>query len=390
MRFFCLLLAFFVAGCDTPLERVDEPLPAWLDARIPGWLQQLEVPGAAVAVMEDGEITLLGAYGFANTKDRVNMTADHLFNVASISKAVTAWGVMRLIEGGDIDPDQPVNLYLNRWQLPDGAGTADEVTVRRLLSHTAGISMPSTPGFRWPMDMPDLVSVLSGDYEDSTYARSGTKAEIAYRPGDAFHYSGGGYLILQLLVEDVTELSFQEYMQEAVLAPLGMKDSRYGWDRQLHERMATPYRASGNVEDIFRLPGLAASSLHASARDLAKWMLAAARINVELRNRVISEASFESMLIPVADVTDGEGDFESMGLGYFLQRSGEMVVAGHAGGNAGWRARFLVSPVEGDGILVLTNSTDGDELIELLSCAWAQTQKSLDGFGECQVGAGGN
>ena len=159
------------------------------------------------------------------------------------------------------------------------------------------------------------------------------------------------------------------------MTPLGMKSSQYGWDPQLNERMATPYLASGNVEDIFRMPGHAASSLHSSARDLARWMLATADGGRELRRRVFSEPLFNSMFAPIAAVPEGRGDLESMGLGYFLANTGSTVVAGHSGGNAGWRARILASPAAGDGILVLVNSDAGDELIELLSCAWAQARE---------------
>ncbi len=363
---------------ESPDIPADESLAGWLDTRMPELLTHFDVPGAAIAIMDDGQISLLRAYGFANTEEQTSMTTDHLFNVASISKLVTAWGVMRLAEQGRIDLDRPVNAYLERWQLSDGAGPADGVTVRRLLSHTAGISMPSTPGFRWPMDVPGLIEVLDGDYENSTYARAGTRVEVALPPGLQFRYSGGGYMILQLLIEDVSGQPFQAYMQEQILGPFGMRDSRFGWDPALAERMATPYLPSGSVEDIFRLPGQAASSLHTSGRDLASFMQASAVSNNELRNRVLSDEGFALMLEPNARADLGDAELAMMGLGYFLDKTSDVMVASHSGGNAGWRARMMVAPEKGDGLLVLTNSDNGDDLIEYMSVLWLRQQGIVD------------
>ena len=368
------VLFFVFSGCDdTPGQNTlsDQPFSTQVDALVPQWLKQFDVPGAAIAVMENGKISLLKGYGFADTDAREPMTADHVFNAASVSKAVSAWGVMRLVEEGRIDLDKPVNTYLKRWQLPDGKGPASQVTVRRLLSHTGGISMPSTPGFRWPMAIPDLVQVLAGDYEDSVYANAGTKAEIAFPPGNSFHYSGGGYLILQLLVEDVTGKTFPAYMKGAVLTPLGMDNSQYGWDEALSPQMATPYYASGKPEDVFRLPGYAASSLHASAADLAKWMLAGVLKNQEARHRVISDTAFQIMLTPVAE-THLKETLPQMGLGYLLKKTDESLIAGHSGSNAGWRVRVLFSPSTGNGFVALTNSDDGGDLLRALSDLWTQ------------------
>lgn len=374
----CAILAAYLLACeistDTSEIPVDQSFVSWLDGQMPNLLANSDVPGAAVAVMENGQISLSRGYGHANTEDRVLMTENHIFNVASISKLVTAWGVMQLAEQGRFDLDQPVNAYLERWQLADRGRQVEGVTVRQLLSHTGGVSMPSTPGFRWPMTVPGLVDILSGHYTDSTYAKGGTKVEVVVAPGQEFRYSGGGYLVLQLLVEEVTGQTFQDYMREEVLIPLGMTNSQFGWDPTLTQHMATPYLASGYAEDIFRLPGYAASSLHTSANDLAKWMMASAMNNRELRNQVISDRAFELMIHPVTETHLGDEELEYMGLGYFLEKTNKALVAGHSGGNAGWRARVLLTPGKGHGMLVLTNSDNGGDLVNLLSRLWLKHQ----------------
>lgn len=382
------LFLAFAAGCDAPQEppagSAASTFSARVDALLPALLQESETPGAAIAVIEQGELTLVSGYGFADTGAMEPMTPEHVFNAASISKAMTAWGVMRLVDQGRVDLDAPVNRYLQRWQLADSRyGTAAEVSVRRLLSHTAGISMPSTPGFRLPADVPSLVSVLDGDYENSTYAQAGTAVAIRYPPGGEFSYSGGGYLILQLLIEDLTGQSFPDYMREHVLDPLGMTESQFGWDPEVSRGMATPYTRRGSEEDIFRLPGHAASSLHTSARDIAKWLMAGAWTNTALRNQVLTDASYAAMLTPVVENTSNARELTSMGLGYFVETVGEETAAGHSGGNAGWRARILLSPDRGSGFAVLTNGDAGDEVAAALSCLWAASPQGVAISADC-------
>lgn len=347
-----------------------------VEGSIVALMTKYNISGAAVAVMESGKITLVKGYGFADLGNAIPMTENHLFNAASISKALTAWGIMRLVDSGKIDLDAPVNQYLSRWQLPDGEWSAQDVSIRRLLSHTAGISMPSVPGFRWPMSLPGLVDILSGNYEKSTYAKEGTAVEIFYQPGQGFHYSGGGFLILELVIEEVTGMPFKDFMKNEILDPLGMEKSQYGWDEKISKQMAVPYLSSGNIEDIFRFSGLAGSALHTSANDLSKWMLAGAWENKELRSRVLSEDALVLMYSPVTETNRGDVELKQFGLGYFLEQSlgNFTLAASHSGDNAGWSARVLFAPNQGSGFVILTNSDNGGDLVKALSCLWAETQ----------------
>lgn len=387
------LMVLLGAGCDRmksnhaeiPEELNGASFAAQVEALVPRLMEEENIPGVAIAVIEGGEIVLAKGFGFADLESGTAMTEDHIFNAASISKAVTAWAVMRLVEEEKINLDAPINQYLKRWQLTDGNWPTKDVTVRRLLSHTGGISMPSIPGFRWPQELPGLIDTLSGNYDHSTYARAGTAAELVYEPGQAFHYSGGGFVILQLLIEDVSGLSFADYMNKEVLKPLGMDDSQYGWDEELSRKMATPYRSNGVKEDIFRFSGLAGSALHTSARDLSQWVLAGLSVNRELRQTVISDKTLALMYTPVAETGFQDQELGEIGFAYFLGRDADDNVhaVSHSGDNAGWAVRVLFAPHLGNGFVALTNSDNGGALIQALSCIWTSRHSNLAGAQGC-------
>src|SRR3954470_11292730 len=132
-----------------------------LNRTIPKFLHQAGVPGASVALIRDGEVALVTSYGLADRERSVPATTSTVYNVGSISKTVTAWGVMRLVEQGRIGLDDPVERYLRRWHLPASSFDPDGVTIRRLLSHTAGLSTPSVREYRLDERVPQLVESLS-------------------------------------------------------------------------------------------------------------------------------------------------------------------------------------------------------------------------------------
>jgi len=391
--FSALLGLILMSGCDraeTNLFDVPENLKQatfaqQVEALLPEYLNQAGVTGAAIAIMEDGELTWVKGFGLANTELKEAVTADHIFNAASLSKLLTTWAIMHLVDEGEIDLTAPVNQYLQRWKLEDGHGLAEDVTIGRLLSHTGGISMPSVPGFRLPMRLPGLVNTLSGNYQGSSYADAGTAAEINYPPGQEFHYSGGGFVILQLVIEDITEMAFDDYMKNSIFSPLGMNNSQFGWDEIISDQVATPYLAGGGKEDIFRFSGLAGSALYTSARDLSRWMLASVQANQSLREGIISEDALAHMHGPVVETGFRNAELNEMGLGHFIGRSADGIdyAVSHSGDNAGWAARVLFSPRTGDGFLVLTNSDNGGKLIKALSCLWTDHHSDLNIREDC-------
>jgi CubicO group peptidase (beta-lactamase class C family) len=180
-----------------------------LEHRIPRLIDRYGVPGASVAFVLEGEPVWSGAYGYADVERRRRMTIDAICRAESISKSVTAWGVMRPVERGLVDPDAPVERYLGGWRLPESGYSPEEVTTRRLLSGNAGMPLgPIGKGAEYPpsAEMPSL-----RDYLDR-------EARPMRKPGSGFAYSNVGFNLLELLIEQVTGRGFADYMADEVLA----------------------------------------------------------------------------------------------------------------------------------------------------------------------------
>ena len=210
------------------------------------WLAAFEVPGVAVALVRDGQLTWSKGYGQADTARGVPVTPDTVFQVGSISKPVTAWGVMRLVQQGKLDLDAPVDRYLTRWHLPPAPFDADGVTIRRLLNHSAGLnSQDYSPIATRPL--PSLEQSLSGESGGVNARRGSDDVRITMTPGQQRSYSNGGYTLLQLAIEEVTGEPFARYMQREVLDPLGMTTAASRGERTSapRSRPATTSTASG-------------------------------------------------------------------------------------------------------------------------------------------------
>jgi CubicO group peptidase (beta-lactamase class C family) len=328
-----------------------------LDELVPQLLEENDVPGAAVALVGDGEVAWSAGYGLADRERGVPVTADTVFQVASLSKPVTAWGVMRLVESGKLELDAPVEQYLTRWHLPPSRYDAGGVTIHRLLSHTAGLSLGGYPGIPPDRELPTVEESLSGNNGGAGDVR------ITMEPGAQFSYSGGGYTLLQLVIEEVTGESFSEFMQEQVLQPLGMFHSSFEWRSDLRPATAVAYSATGAPLPNYLFTEKAAAGLYTTAPDLARFLAAEMPgPNGEPAGRgVLSPDTLALMFTPVLP-----GQVETAyGLGHRIStlQDGSKVVS-HGGANAGWRASFAALPKQGQGIVVLTNSDKGGAVIE--------------------------
>lgn len=197
---------------------------------------------------------------------------DSLFQVASLSKWVSAWGVMALVEQGALDLDAPVSRYLTRWQLPPSPFDNDGVTVRRLLSHTAGLTDGlGYAGFRPGEPLQPLEASLSRA-ADASPGASG-EVRVGAAPGGGFLYSGGGYTLLQLVIEEVSGQPFHVFMQARILEPLGMWRSTYVVDDDVRN-IAEVHALDGSPAVVYEFTSLAATSLYTSAADLTRFLQA--------------------------------------------------------------------------------------------------------------------
>jgi CubicO group peptidase (beta-lactamase class C family) len=316
-------------------------------------------PGLAVALVHHGEVAWTAGYGVADRATRQPVTATTRFQAASVSKPVSAWGVLGLVESGRIRLDEPVVGHLRRWRPPPSPFDGDGLTVRRLLSHTAGLSVHGVVGQTPDRPLPSIAASLSGEAGDSF------PVELLDAPGRRWLYSGGGYSVLQLLVEELTGRPFADHMWAEVLEPLGMTASSFRWSRTAET--ARPHDADGGPVPDFAFAEQAAAGLVTTAPDLARF-LAAALVGPHGQppgRGVISPAGVR-LALTAAPATEGRW---GLGYGLGLLASGDLL-AYHEGANRGWRAGLALLPDRRAGIAALANGDDGSAPIDAVVQRW--------------------
>jgi CubicO group peptidase (beta-lactamase class C family) len=264
------LAPFYVQG--PPPGASEAAFRRALDREIPLILHRYRVPGMVIGTIVHGDPGQLYPYGVADTARGAPMTGRTVFQVASLAKSVTAWGVMTLVDAGKIDLDQPAERYLSAWPLAQSAFPSGAVTVRQLLTHTAGVN-GGDDRFRGPGERAASPAELLAGMGPRDGGRP-TRATLVAPAGKTFLYSPAGYTVLQMIIERQSGRPFQAYMRDAVLRPLGMMSSSYGWDPELRAATATPYLADGRARPILLPQDVAADGLFTTAADLTRFVAA--------------------------------------------------------------------------------------------------------------------
>lgn len=318
-----------------------------------------QTPGVSIAVISGGVIEWARGYGLASSEGQRPVTADTLFQAASISKPVTAMVALRLVELGKLSLDQDVNARLRSWKVVENDFCKTEkVTLRRLLSHTAGLTVHGFPGYAEGEPIPSLLQILDG-----IRPANSPPIRVEAVPGSRWSYSGGGYEIVQLLIEDVTGRPFREVARELVLDPLGMTRSTF--EQPLpggrSADAATGHRPDGRpIQGKWHTyPELAAAGLWTTPSDLARVVL-----EIQSPGRVLKPATVKEMLT---------GVIGPYGLGLGLGDTGGLKSFSHNGGNEGFRCTLFGYRDSGRGAVLMTNGDRGDALSrEILSAISAQ------------------
>ena len=278
---------------------------------------------------------------------------DTVFQVASLSKWITAWGVMALVEQGRLDLDAPVSRYLTRWALPETGFDNDGVTIRRLLSHTAGLTDGlGYAGFA-PGSQAQTLEASLTQAADASPGASG-RVQVGHPPGQRFKYSGGGYTLLQLLIEEVSGGTFEAYMQRAVFEPLGMNHSTFVWDETRGFKLAPSFDVDSKPTPYLRFTSLAATSLYTTVGDMTTFLQAHLRgaRGEPVGRGVLTAHALKQMQEPHAS----QFGQEIWGLGTMLYApngAGAFVV-GHDGNNdPAINTAARLNPATGDGIVIL-------------------------------------
>ena len=321
---------------------------AELERRLDEQMVELAVPGAAVGLLLDGQQHIL-CRGVTNLRHPLPVDTDTLFQVGSTTKTVTATAVMRLVEQGRLDLDQPVRTWLPDLELADQA-VAARVTARHLLTHTGG----------WESDMPR-------DFGRGDAALAEFVAHMAELPQVAplglWGYQNSAFTLAGRLVEVVTGLSYEQAVRELVLAPLGMEHSVFSASDAIVHAVAV-----GHHGDIPAVPWELDRSMN-PAGGLASGVadqLAYARFHLSSGEGVLRAGTLESMRQPQAEA--GGGYASAMGLGWLLQSTPGLIA--HGGSTNGQESAFALVPERGFAFTVLTNSTSGAVLQRSLT-KWA-------------------
>ncbi|CAN5392389.1 hypothetical protein BH09BAC4_BH09BAC4_51630 [soil metagenome] len=309
-----------------------------------------KVPGLSIAVIRNGKLDWAKGYGVASQEGDRPVDTNTLFQAASISKPVAALAALHWVEAGKLALDANINTYLKGWQVPDiKFTTTEKVTLRRLVTHTAGLTVHGFRGYAKGEDVPTLVQVLNGEKP------ANSKAILPDTiPGKINRYSGGGYTIMQKALIDQVGKPFPQIMQETVLSKIGMNHSTY--EQPLPARFdavaASGYASNGKpIKGSWHTyPEMAAAGLWTTPSDLAHYVIEVQQSLQGKSNRVISRQMTEQMLTPGLGGT---------GLGPGLQKEGDSLIFSHSGANEGFRCIFVAHARRGDGVVVMTNSDNG-------------------------------
>jgi CubicO group peptidase (beta-lactamase class C family) len=326
-----------------------KPIPT---ATLEAEMQRLHVPGVSIALIRDGKIAWAKGYGVA-AKDGAPVTPDTLFQAASISKPVTALAALRMVEANKLALDADINTALTSWKLPPGPKGA-HATLRQLLSHTAGTTVSGFPGYAHDATVPTLLQVLDGAPPANT-----KPVRIETPPGGTWNYSGGGYALVQQALIERGGKPFPALLDETVLAPLGMKDSRFTQPLpdSLLARAAMPHDAKGEPYKggPYTYPELAAAGLWTTPSDLARFAIGVQHNADASGQPLLSPAMARAMLTPV------KNDYA---LGFEIEGKGADRAFTHGGSNMGFQNSLYAYVERGDGIVVMTNGDAGAELAQ--------------------------
>jgi CubicO group peptidase (beta-lactamase class C family) len=314
-------------------------------------MARYHVPGFSIALIEHDEIAWAGSYGVLEAGGDEVVMSETLFQAASISKPVSAMAALHLVEAGVLDLDADVNDVLRSWQVPETEHTREhKVTLRGLLSHVAGLSVSGFRGYAAGADVPTVLQVLDGEPPANS-----DPVRVMQEPGEAYSYSGGGYMVMQQLLEDVTGRPFADLVQELVLDKLGMAHSTFA--QSLSKANSTPAATAhqSNGEPVpgrwHIYPELATAGLWSTPTDLARFVIEVLRSEAGESNAVLSFEMTRQMLTPQPG--------SLIGLGLAIIEMDGWTRFEHPGWNEGYHSLLCGYTGTGQGVAWMTNGENG-------------------------------
>ncbi|MGA8433039.1 MAG: serine hydrolase [Candidatus Sulfotelmatobacter sp.] len=338
-------------------------------------MKAYNVPGLSIAVIDDYKIAWTKAYGVIGTGLPSPVTTKTLFQAGSISKPVAATAALALVQAGKLSLDEDVNQKLKTWKVPENEFTKDQkVTLRRLISHTGGLTVHGFPGYDVDAPKPTLVQVLNGEKPANT-----PPIRVDFVPGSQERYSGGGVTIEQLLMMDVTGKQFPDLLGKTVLSKIGMTDSSYDQPLPPTRAALTATGTYGDGKPVHGrwhiYPEMAAAGLWTTPTDLAKFAIEIAQSRNGKSNKVLTQKTVEEMLTPVLP--------HGGALGFHVEDQNPGLF-GHNGADEGFQALLNMNWQTGKGAVIMANSDNGIAVADWLmrsvakEYSWNQKFEELD------------
>ena len=348
------------------IKQVENNIAGWVQIEgvksvwtLPERMKYYHVHGLSIAVIHNYKLEWAKGYGWADSSMQIPVTTQTLFQAASISKSLNAMGVLKLAQEKKLNIHTDINDYLKSWQLPGSKFTADKkVTVYNLLNHTAGLNVHGFLGYEKGDSIPSIVQILNGEKPANSepvrsYAIPGTKVE----------YSGGGVLISQLIVMDITHEPYDKYQWNQVLKPLGMVNSFYTQPPPKNKTalLATGYDTNGKeINGKYHIyPELAPAGLWTNPIDLSKFIIETQLSYEGKSNKVLSQTMTREMLTPFKG--------SDAGLGVFIDSIGNRIYFQHGGSNEGFKSQYFASLTGGDGVVIMVNSDQDGILRDVIN-----------------------
>jgi CubicO group peptidase (beta-lactamase class C family) len=339
-----------------PLHKPDSATIAALEKQVPQLLNAASVPGLSMALIRDGKTYWIHAFGVRDAKTGQPVTEDTIFEAASLSKPVVAYGALKLVDQGKLDLDTPLSKYLPKPYI-EGDARLDKITARIVLSHRTGF-----PNWR-------------GD---------GKPLTIHFTPGERFSYSGEGFVYLAKVVEQITGKPLNDYMTEAVFIPLGMNSSSYVWRPDYDARSASPHDGAAQPGDKFK-PKVsnAAASLHTTAGDYALFVEALLN-GTGLSKKTLKEIEQPQIAVNPECTNCTERAPKQLsttlfwGLGIGIQKTKDGESLWHWGDNGRFKCFILAYPQQKIGAVFFMNGENGLSIIsDLLRISLGGEQPAL-------------
>jgi CubicO group peptidase (beta-lactamase class C family) len=336
--------------------------------RIDQLMSELLVPGVAIGKIENGNIVEMTYSGYQDISSGKKINDSSIFNIGSISKTITTLGVLHLVQNYALNMDLSVNEYLKSWKIPSNDFKSDAITIRMLLSHTSGLNVHGYRGVSTIDSCGSIVNCLEGKFSPDE------KVELINKPGSKWSYSGGGFSILQLLISDVSGISFEKYMEDFILSPLNLKSSTF------RQKELTNFckEYNGLLQEIPK-EHFSATSAAGFSMNLPDLMKVLAFLMNDQQNVLNID------VLSMRSYVKASKNQYGLGLQIFPKNAEVPETIGHSGANMGWRTILKFDPVSKRGIVIMTNGENGHLLYDKIICDWENDHYNLKQKVQCPI-----